>query len=311
MTAIAPGYRNSSHATDARIGVIASRQRGLITVWQLTALGLTRSAISRRVDSGRLVRVRRGVYSVAGPVHDAHTERLAMVLACPPGSALGGIASIEVRNFVRFTTETPVIEVPKQCRVRLTGADIHITRAQAEGHVRTVHSSLVTSIPWSIGRLGTELNAAEICHVIHQACWRHLIRPEELQLVLQANRSWRGHAVVMAALLEFLAGSAGTKSFLEDTFVRIFERVAGYTPRVNVHVDLGLESVEVDIPLLQRGLLIEVDGPPHDEPPQQAKDRARDAMAANAGLVTARFHWRLIRHRPDECEARLHALLFG
>jgi len=56
-------------------------QHGLVTRVQLLGAGVADHVIERRVRSGRLVRVHRGVYQ-AGPVVGAHARELAAVLAC-------------------------------------------------------------------------------------------------------------------------------------------------------------------------------------------------------------------------------------
>jgi predicted transcriptional regulator of viral defense system len=49
---------------DAWIARLAARQHGVISVGQLIAAGLTYEAIRRRVRTGRLHRIHRGVYAV-------------------------------------------------------------------------------------------------------------------------------------------------------------------------------------------------------------------------------------------------------
>ncbi len=50
-----------------RIAAIAADQHGVITVWQLRELGIDKHGVRRRVISGRLHRVFRGVYAVGHP----------------------------------------------------------------------------------------------------------------------------------------------------------------------------------------------------------------------------------------------------
>lgn len=73
---------------DGRIGRIAREQHGIVTARQLVAAGLSDAAVSKRVRSGKLYRVHRGVYSVG---HDGLSEPqrwMAAVLACGPGAVL-------------------------------------------------------------------------------------------------------------------------------------------------------------------------------------------------------------------------------
>jgi predicted transcriptional regulator of viral defense system len=73
---------------DRRIASLAAEQFGVVARAQLRELGLTESAIARRVDAGRLHRVRRGVYAVGHPVLGQHARWLAAVLSCGPGAVL-------------------------------------------------------------------------------------------------------------------------------------------------------------------------------------------------------------------------------
>src|SRR4051794_30043416 len=77
-----------SQAWDRAIAELASRQHGVVAWWQLRPLGVTRNAIRRRRENGRLHPVHRGVYAVG---HRAVTQRgrwMAAVLACGPGAVL-------------------------------------------------------------------------------------------------------------------------------------------------------------------------------------------------------------------------------
>src|SRR5919198_5554708 len=74
--------------TDAAVEALAGRQHGVVARTQLRGLGLSASAIDRRVQAGRLHVVHRGVYAVGHPVLGPDGRRMAAVLACGPGAAL-------------------------------------------------------------------------------------------------------------------------------------------------------------------------------------------------------------------------------
>lgn len=70
------------------VSALAGRQWGVVSVTQLRALGVGRSAITRRVRAGQLQRLYPAVYSVGHAVLRAEGHRLAAVLACGPGAVL-------------------------------------------------------------------------------------------------------------------------------------------------------------------------------------------------------------------------------
>src|SRR5262249_1883843 len=67
---------------------LAERQHGVVARRQLVALGLGKGAIDRRVASGRLHPVRRGVYAVGHARLAGRGRWMAAVLACGPGRLL-------------------------------------------------------------------------------------------------------------------------------------------------------------------------------------------------------------------------------
>ena len=75
-------------ARDRSIAALAGRQHGLVSHGHLVALDLSGSAIQKRVASGRLHRVHRGVYAVGHALLGPNGRLLAAVLACGPGALL-------------------------------------------------------------------------------------------------------------------------------------------------------------------------------------------------------------------------------
>jgi len=49
---------------DLAIAKLADRQQGVVSYWQLRALGYTRHQIQRRIETGHLHVIHRGVYAV-------------------------------------------------------------------------------------------------------------------------------------------------------------------------------------------------------------------------------------------------------
>ncbi|HWN72852.1 MAG TPA: type IV toxin-antitoxin system AbiEi family antitoxin domain-containing protein, partial [Solirubrobacterales bacterium] len=77
-----------STTVDVAIGRIARAQHGIVTTKQLVAAGLTRAAISKRVQAGRLYRVHQGIYAVGHDGLNNEARWMAAVLACGPDAVL-------------------------------------------------------------------------------------------------------------------------------------------------------------------------------------------------------------------------------
>ncbi len=82
------------------IGRIAARQHGLIGIEQLRALGLSDSAVSRRVTAARLYRVFRGVYAVGSPNLTQRGRWKAATMACGEGAVLSHRSAAELWGMV-------------------------------------------------------------------------------------------------------------------------------------------------------------------------------------------------------------------
>lgn len=71
------------------------------------------------------------------------------------------------------------------------------------------------------------------------------------------------------------------------------------TPQTNVDIPAGHLTPNVDFFLAELGLVIEADGPEHELPAQQLRDRARDLALGAVGLHVLRFSYRDIERRPE------------
>ena len=83
----------TSTPPERALAELANRQWGVISIAQLEALGLGRSAVTRRVQAGRLHRIHRGVYAVGHRALRVEGRRLAAVLACGPGAVLSHVSA--------------------------------------------------------------------------------------------------------------------------------------------------------------------------------------------------------------------------
>ena len=122
----------------------------------------------------------------------------------------------------------------------------------------------------------------QVAYVINRAAYKHRF---DLQATLRARARAKGHpgtGVLARAIELYLAGSAGTRSDLEDRFL---ELVRGFPiPLVNMEF-LGYE---VDFRWPDHRLAVEVDGN-HTRPNDKRNDAGRDRVLRDAGYTVVRF----------------------
>lgn len=128
--------------------------------------------------------------------------------------------------------------------------------------------------------LAATLTLAQLANVIHEAAFRNRFN-EQATREAMARAPGRDPSNLHAALQAHAAGSAGTRSDLEDQFLATIAS----EPRVNERV----EGIEVDFYWPDQNLVVEIDGPGHERPRTQAEDARRDERLEAAVLRVVRI----------------------
>jgi very-short-patch-repair endonuclease len=292
---------------DRRIASLAAEQFGVVARRQLRAIGLTETGIARRVESGRLHRVRRGVYAVGYPVVGRHARWLAAVLACGPGALLSHSSAGALWGLRPSDATYVDVTVPGPSRRR--GAGLRVHRAS---HLGAEEAGTHAGIPvTSAARTVLDLAAS-----IHddRALQRVLDRAEVLRLtdvprlvaVAEAHRGHHGAVRLRQALAEHTPGTTLTRSDLEERMLALCRKRGLPQPRVN-HFVAGLE---VDFLFAEQRLVVEADGWAfHRSRAAFERDRERDAALALAGHRVLRFTDRQVQREPATVAAAIRAAL--
>lgn len=269
---------------DGRIGRIAREQHGIVTTKQLVAAGLSDAAVSKRVRSGKLYRVHRGVYSVG---HDGLSEPqrwMAAVLACGPRAVLSHGSAAVHWDLLKPLAGQIDVSVPTQNGLK-GRRGIHIHRCPSLGQspfpttgserrlprLVTVHRRIpVTTVPRTIEDLQ-----------------RSSLRPS---LVRRAIRQ--------AEFLRLPTGgieSDGTRSDLERDFLRLWRRHRLPQPEVNVPIG----RMTVDFLWREERLVVETDSyVTHGGSIAFDDDRTRDLELRRCGYRVHRFSERQLEVEP-------------
>jgi very-short-patch-repair endonuclease len=269
---------------DRAIARLARSQHGVVTAAQLQAVELSREAIAKRVEAGRLHRLHRGVYAVGHSKLTFEGRCMAAVLALGEGAVVSHRSAAALWGMLKPHT-----------------GPIHVT-VQGDGgrrkrHGITVHRSSTLIAGLSLLRDGIRLTkAGRTLRDLHRAV---------------SEETYRG-AVRCALDLKLISSSDLrseddlTRSELERLFLAFCRRHRLPQPEVNARVG----PHEVDFLWRNRRLIVEVDGfRHHGDRSAFERDRAKDAHLQRLGFRVLRFTWRQIRGTPAIVARTLRALV--
>jgi predicted transcriptional regulator of viral defense system len=122
----------------------------VVSLAQLRGLGVGRSAVTRRVQGGRLRRVHRGVYAVGGATMPREGRWLAAVLACGPRAVLSHVRAAVHWNLLNYKPRLPEVTAPAS-RKGVPGIRLHRSHSRdapdTTNHegipITTVHRTLL------------------------------------------------------------------------------------------------------------------------------------------------------------------------
>jgi very-short-patch-repair endonuclease len=288
----APIHRSRTPA-DRAVASLAAQQFGVVARDQLRALGLTDSAIARRIAAGRLHRLRRGVYAVGHPVVGREGRWLAAVLACGAGARLSHASAAALQEIWRSDGVLTHVTVPGPSRRRGERLRVHRADGLTRAEVATHSGIPVTSAARTIIDLAATLPDGRPLE-------RLLDRAETLQIgdvraVAAARPGHRGAQRVLRTLAAHAAGTTLTRSDLEELLLVLCRTYDLPTPRVNEMV----AGLEVDLFFPAQRLVVEADSwTYHRTRSSFERDRERDAILARAGYRVLRFSATQIEHEP-------------
>jgi Protein of unknown function (DUF559) len=269
---------------------------GLTTRAELLASGLTRGAVSRRVARGALVRRYPGVYSFGPGELSFEAQAMAAVLAAD--GVLSHRPAGTLLRVSRLRSALPHVLVVRRHHP-IEGIVLHECRSLDPRDVTVCRGIPVTTVPRMCIDLADDHTVWQVANVMHEAAFRNVLNIAAVRHMLERSNGRRGVALVERAIALHLAGSAGTKSTLEDTFLALAAKLP--EPLVNME----LEGLEVDCQWPEQRLVVEVDGPGHLRPAVKREDARRDRLLVAAGHRVMRVTDVELEREPDRVLARL------
>ena len=262
---------------DAVVAAIAAEQHGVIGYRQLILAGLSRRQIERRLESGHLIRLHRGVYAVGHAALPPLAHFVAALIAVGPHAALYHHSSAVLWNMLAAEEGAPVhVAVTTGHPEHRPGIRIHRVK---QLDVRYREGLRVTSPAQTLASLAAHSSAATYQRAYDEALKQRLIRDDK---------------------------SPGfTRSELERRFKGIIEQSGLPTPKYNAYV----AGLEVDVLWPEQRYVVEIDSWQfHGHRRAFERDRKRDLALDAAGYRHARVTHEQIK-RPLELIATLATAL--
>ncbi|HET8956108.1 MAG TPA: type IV toxin-antitoxin system AbiEi family antitoxin domain-containing protein [Solirubrobacterales bacterium] len=288
---------HKSDTTDIRLGEIAARQHGVVSLRQLEELGLGRYAVAKRAKKGRLHRIHQGVYTVGHKGLSWHGRWMAAVLACGEGAVLSHGSAAALWNLLK-PTEGPIhVSTPSTSgRSRRRGIHVHRTPSLRTPSL-TEPSPSPSYLPEAGGRRGRLLspNVTYRANIPTTTVERSI---EDLRASSLIPPHLIRRAIRQAELKGYRLGNVETnrtRSDLEALFLALLEHYG--LPRPEVNVRLG--RWEVDFLWRVERLVVETDfWGYHRGSVAFHADLERDLDLRAAGYAVRRFTDRQLEAEP-------------
>jgi very-short-patch-repair endonuclease len=270
----------------------------VLTVDQLTGVGLSHDAVLHRVKRGWLRRVHRGVYLV-GPLETPFSRAMAAVLAFGDGALLSHHSAAVLWGFRKPPVVPLHVTARRDVRSR-DGVTAHRTRHLDPRDV-TRRQGIPTTSP---ARTILDLAAHDdVERDVNEARALHLISIPSLNEQFSRYPRHPGTAALRKVLQ---GGPQLTRSEAERRALELIRRAGLPQPETNVR----LRGHEVDVVWRQERLVAEIDGYAfHSMRSSFERDRRRDQRLIAAGYRVIRVTWRQLEEEPEAVVATLAAAL--
>jgi very-short-patch-repair endonuclease len=295
-------HPKGEHPLEFRIAALAGRQHGVISLPQLRALGVPGGQVKRRLRTGRLHPLHRGVYAVGHLNLTDEALFTAAVLAIGQDAALSHLSAAQLYGLRPFN------------RNRGTWVDVSTTRHVKPRRLIRLHTvrrleattrdGIPTTTPArTLLDLGAVLTPRQHERAVHEAEVQRLVTIEALQA--QLARSPGHHAA--ARLQDIIAdGPAPTRSALEDAMLRLLKRHG--LPRPEVNATIGADEVDLHFP--HANLVVELDGwRYHGTRVRHRLDARKQARLEAAGLRVMRADWDQVTRTEAQTAQRVRRAL--
>lgn len=236
--------------------------------------------------------------------------RWAAVLHCGESALLHGVSSLQASGLDGWGGEGAHVLAPLGVRVPpLDGVVVHRARDFARLRVCTRDGLPCTSVERAlIDGASIQDSSRSAAGLVLAAIRQRLTTPDRLLDELEQVSRRRNMAALRTAALDARQG-ADAVSEVDTGRLLIRAGLTSFRRQAVISTSEGSRPVDflVDLPDGTR-LVVEVDGPRHEDPVVRAQDALKDAAAIAAGYAVLRLPLWLVRFQPNRVVRQLIAL---
>ena len=301
----------SAPPPDAALARLAARQHGVVTVAQLTKVGIGPSGARNRVAAGRLHRVHRGVYAVGHPLLPGRGHWMAAVLAYGPDAVLSHRSAAALWGLRADTRPDTDVSLPRQCAKSRPGLRVHASLTLDRNDVTQKERIPCTTVARTLLDLAEDLDDRGVERAVEQAGVLNLFDLRAVSDVLDRANGRLGTGR-LRRVLEAAGEPAFTESELEEYFLELCRKHGLPRPQVAGWIATSDGHMKADFLWRAQRLIVETDGYAfHSHRRAFERDHRRDLLLHLAGWKVRRFTWRQIANDADLVAATVRAVLAG
>lgn len=284
----------------------AIHQASVLIRKQLLDLGFTEDDIQGHLRTSKFSRLTAGVYSTVTGEPSVDALRWAAHLRCGPQSYLFGLSALEVFGFGQPRREFDV-GIPHGAK-RVSDSWLTVVRARAQRGIKYVGDLPVESPADALIDATRDYNDDEkTMNLITDAVQKRIVRVKDLELAVAIRKI--PHRRVFNETIDLLKGGQTTRLEI-DANQKVFVNHGLPKGQWQAQLYSGGFSQTVDLFLADYRLVVEFDGRlGHDSTQGRFRDMDRDNRALVNGLVTLRFGWHDVQHRPCNAALQVESVL--
>jgi hypothetical protein len=286
------------------MAALAGRQHGVVARRQLAELGLSRHAVGRLLERGRLHVVHRGVYAVGYRKLTRRGVWLAAVLAAGEGAVLSHRSAAALWGIRDSAPRRIDVTAPRD--VRRAGIRVYGSKL-APDEVTTQEGIPVTTPARTLLDLAALLDEHRLARAAERAEALRLTSPTSLEELAKRYPKRPGTPNLKRLIEENRIVPTTTANDFERRFLTFLDANELPRPLINESLD---PNTTPDFRWPNHRLIVELDGfETHGTRQAFERDRARDRRLLADGWRVARITQRQLDDDPDEVAAELTAIL--